>query len=156
MIELFPAILEIMLANIFKVLLFIGFFVFDVMFLGIPAEQAAFAIGGAFGGAMVLAYIKREKEWIERVVKTICSATAAIFIAPAFNKYYGIESKEFVGLSFFLISIMSLIILRALINMTEQNAAGAIKQIFIKVFNIQVKEPPRKRRDTIHITKGEN
>lgn len=144
--------IEIMLANIFKVCLFIAFFIFDIIFLDIPAKDAAIAVGGAFTGAMVLGYIKREKNWIERIIKTICSAAAALFIAPAFLQYYEITKSAYVGLVFFTVSIMSLFILRALINLTEKNAATVIKQVFVRVFNLKVTEERIKDRK-IHITK---
>jgi hypothetical protein len=141
--------LLIMVTQIFKTLGFIALFIFDVFLLGIPAEYAALALGGALGGGMVLSYMKPTKFWVERLIKIVLSATSAIFIAPAFIHYYNITSKEYIALIFFIISMLSLFILRALINLTEQNATSVIKQVFIRVLNIQTIEEKRNKNSIL-------
>lgn len=143
-----------MIPNIFKVLTFISLFLAETIILNISGEYAALAVGGSLAGGVALAYFKPSKYWLDRLIKVLLSAVSALFLAPAFIKFYNIESREYTALVFFAMSLISLFVLRALINLTEKNASDVLKNVFIRVTNIEVKDKPPKKRiiESINLT----
>jgi len=132
-----------MATQIFRVLLFIAFFISEILALNIDTRYALIALLGAVGGGIVLTYFERIATLADRLVKIIIASISSLFISPALIKYYGIESLEYDALIFFLMSLLSVFILKALIAVTKQNASDIFINVFTRVFNVQVNRQER-------------
>lgn len=143
-----------MIAQIFKLLFFISLLLVEIMFFNIDANYASRAVIGALIGGLVLTYFDANKPnhkaftWFDAVIKTLLSSLSSLFIAPAFIKYFAILDLDYVGLFYFVFSIIALIILKALHSLTEQNAKEIIINVFTRVLNIETKTEQRDRFKT--------
>lgn len=113
---------------------------FDAVLLDLDKAQIAVALIGTLSGAFVLTYYRKELTWTDRILKMLASALGGMFVGTALNTYLGyIGTKEddnlaYAGVIWFISSFLVLIILRALLSVTEKNASGVVTTIAKKVF----------------------
>lgn len=108
----------------------------DAVFLGLDQEQIVVALVGSLCGSLTLNYFRKSTRGLERILKIIMSAIGGIFIGTAINKYFNVESIQYIGATYFLTSFVILIFLRAILGLTEKNASGIVTTIFQRVFKI--------------------
>lgn len=113
-------------------LLLILFFASGALGLDVPSKVVLIALLGSLSGSIVLAYFRREK-LSEMVFKVMCSSIAGLFLGVGSQEYFQIEKITLIGLNYFLSSLLSLFILKALVSFTESSALKIIKTIFQKV-----------------------
>ena len=121
-------------------------FVFNALVLDAEWQSLAIAIGGSISGAVILAYFRRDTRRIEQMFKVLASAIGGLVLGTVLQKYLNIESEEYrLGL-FFSCSMLSLIVLRSLLSLTENNVAELIRGVLQRVFNLRVETEKVKSR----------
>lgn len=127
-------------------------FVFNTLLLGLDWEYVAIAAGGSFSGAIILAYFRRDDRKGEQIFKTLCAAIAGIVTGAAVEEWFDLTNpKATIGL-FFMSGLLSLAMLRALLNLTEKNAAEISRSMLQRIFNLKVEEDRRRKRRREHVT----
>lgn len=121
-------------------------FVFNALVIDPEWRSIIIAIGGSLSGSVILAYFRRDVRKGEQLLKVIASAVGGLVLGTVLQEYTHIESEAYrLGL-FFATSMLALVILRTLLNLTEQNAADAVKGILQRVFNLRLESEKTNRR----------
>lgn len=107
-------------------------------------DNMAIAAGGSFSGSIVLAYFRRDSRKVEQMFKTLASAICGLVLGAAVQEYFVVEGIRYTLLIYFMSGLLSLAILRAVLNATEKNAAMACKHLLQRILNLQL-EHERKR-----------
>lgn len=112
---------------------------FDAVLLDLDQAQIAVALIGTLSGSFVLTYYRKELTWTDRILKMLASALGGMFVGTALNVYLGYigtakDNLAYAGVVWFLSSFLVLVILRALLSVTEKNASGVVTTIAKKVF----------------------
>ena len=112
---------------------------FDAVLLDLDKAQIAVALIGTLSGAFVLTYYRKELTWTDRILKMLASALGGMFVGTALNTYLGYIGTEkdnlaYAGVIWFISSFLVLVILRALLSVTEKNASGVVTTIAKKIF----------------------
>lgn len=160
MIDSLYFIYKMMFAQIFKVLFFISLLIIEVLFFNIDANYAFRAVIGALVGGLVLNYFDVSKPnhqkitWLDATIKILLSSLSSLFLTPAVIKYFQVQDLDYVGVSYFLMSLVALVILKALYSLTEKNAKDVIINIFSRTLNIETK-PQQKERFRKQLNKTE-
>ena len=135
------------LSRFFEATLLFVTFVYTSMLLNVDWPSLAIAIGGAFAGAFVLGYFRRDSRKFEQLFKVLASAIGGLVLGTVLQKYLNIESPEYSLGLFFISSMLALAVLRSLLSVTERNAAEVVRNILQRALQLQTKEErPRKRR----------
>ena len=116
-----------------------------VVGLDLPAQVVVTALSGSVAGSLVLTYFQRES-WLEMVFKVTCSSLSGLFCGAFCQEYLKLEKIAYIGFNYFLASLLSLVVLRALLSTTEKNAVGWVKESVQRVFNLQTKEEKERRK----------
>lgn len=132
-------------------------FIFNTLVLGLDWQYVAIAAGGSFSGAIILAYFRRDDRKGEQVFKTLCAAIAGIVTGAAIEEWFDpMNPKAILGL-FFMSGLLSLAMLRALLNLTEKNAAEISRSMLQRIFNLKLDdERRRKRRRELEVKENKN
>lgn len=132
---------NLLLNKIFNVLFMLSLYVANILTLlfiaDINYEYLIAALVGSISGAAVLGYFRRDNTFWEKIIKLICSSISGGIIGAAINRYYEITYFEYLITIFFISSFSSLIILRAVLILTEKNAGTIISITFMRVFGLQ-------------------
>lgn len=127
-------------------------FVLTSLGLEIDLRYAALAIGGSFGGSVVLAYYRPERSWFEQTRKVVVSTTTALIVGSVVVKYRGMADAEYIAFTYFVCGTLALIFIRAVISLTESNAATFTTTLVQRVFNIKLDK--EKHEDSSHRAAG--
>lgn len=114
----------------------------DAVLLDLDTAQIAVALIGTLSGAFVLTYYRKELSWKDRILKILASALGGMFVGTALNTYLGHIGTErdnlsYAGVVWFIASFLVLVVLRALLSVTEKNASGVVTTIAKKFFPTQ-------------------
>lgn len=121
-------------------------FMFNALILDAEWESLAIAIGGSLSGSIILAYFRRDSRKVEQFFKVICSALGGLVLGTVLQEYLQIETPGYrLGL-FFIASMLSLVVLKSLLSLTEKNSGEIVRGILQRVFNLQLKEEKTRRR----------
>lgn len=118
-------------------------FVFNALVLDADWQSIAIAVGGSVSGSVILAYFRRDPRKVEQLFKVVASAIGGLVLGTVSQEYLRIESQAYrLGL-FFIDSMLALVVLRALLSVTEQNAVEIIRGSLQKFLNLR---KPAERR----------
>lgn len=121
-------------------------FVFNAFVLDAEWQSLMVAVGGSISGAVILAYFRRDTRKAEQLFKVLASAIGGLVLGTVLQRYLHIESEEYrLGL-FFATSMLSLVVLRSLLSLTENNVAELIRGVLQRVFNLRVETEKVKKR----------
>lgn len=121
-------------------------FVFNALVLDADIQNILIAVGGSLSGSMILAYFRRDARKAEQFFKITCSAIGGLVLGTVLQEYFSLEKEAYrLGL-FFITSMLALVIMRSMLNLTERNAGELLKDIFQRIFNLQLKEERTRRR----------
>ena len=121
-------------------------FLFNALFLDAEWYQLAIAVGGSASGAVMLAYFRRDTRKSEQFFKVIASSIGGLVLGSVLQEYLHIELPAYrLGL-FFVCSMLSLVVLRSLLNLTENNVSDILRQILQRIFNLRVETKQVKRQ----------
>ena len=110
-------------------------------------QSFAIAIGGSVSGAMVLSYFRRAQKRGEALFQILCSTVSGLIVGSAIQEYFADVALKFSLLIYFLSGLLSLLVLRALYNATERNAAEAIKGFLQRLLGLQLPDERRTPAD---------
>lgn len=134
-------VLSFMTTQVLKVMFFIILFISDILILNIDARYAILAVIGSLSGGLVLTYFEKPSNLIDKIVKVLVSGISSLFLSPAFIKWREIESVEYAGLTFFIMSLLAVFFLRALIAVTKKNVGDIITNVFTKFVSVKEIKP---------------
>ena len=121
-------------------------FLFNLLAIDPEWQSLAIAVGGSFSGSVVLAYFRRDIQKAEQMFKVIASAIGGLVLGTVLQKYLHIESEEYRLCLFFASGLLSLVVLRALLSLTETNVADLLRSILQRLFNLRVETDAVKRK----------
>lgn len=124
-------------------------FIYNTAFLGLDWQYVAIAVGGSFSGAVILAYFRRDDRKAEQVFKTLCASISGIIVGAAIEEWFQMHSAKMVLIMFFLSGLLSLVMLRTLLGLTERNAAEICKDVLQRLLNLKLpdeRERQKRRR----------
>lgn len=124
----------------------IAAFVFNALVLDVNWQFVAVAVAGAFSGSIVLAYFRRDPRKSEQVFKVLCSAISGIVLGSVAHEYMSVQSFHYDLGIFFTTGLLSLVILRALLGLTEQNSMDVLRTLLQRMFGLQTPAERRSRR----------
>jgi len=113
-------------------------FVLTSIGLAVDWQYIALAVGTSVCGSLVLAYIRPEKTFWRQVVKGLMATIVGLVFGSAIIENRGIETPEYVGLTYFLTSLLALIIIRALVALTEAKAGSVVVTIVQRILNVNL------------------
>lgn len=122
-------------------------FVFNALLLDADLQSILLAILGSISGALILAYYRREHSKQELAFKIFASAIGGLVLGTVLQTYLHIEHPSYVLGLFFTSSMLSLVVLRTLLNFTEQNAVEALKTIVGKWVGVSIESKKRISRN---------
>lgn len=118
---------------IFDAILLFATFAASVLFsvgLGLDWIYIGAAICGSAGGAIVLAYFRRDHRRLEQFFKSLAASVSGLVLGGAAQTYLDIWTPQYVLALFFCSSFLSLVVLRAALNVSEKHAADVLKDAF--------------------------
>jgi len=121
-------------------------FVLTAIGLEVDWYYVALAIGGSVSGSVMLSYFRREKSRYEQIYKMLTSAIGGLIVGSAVVTYYGMMVHPYIALTFFMCSMIVLVILRTFLSLTETNAITLTTTLIQRIFNIKLDTPEEKRR----------
>ena len=131
--------------KVFDALILSLTFSFSTLAIGAEAQAVIVAVGGSFSGAVILAYFRRDSRKIEQAFKVACSSVTGLVCGAAIQEYFKFENLKYVLFAYFISGMLSLVILRALLNLSERNAGQICKDLLQRMLNLQIKEEEAKR-----------
>lgn len=129
--------------KILEPLILISALFFNAFLLDADLKSLLLAIGGSISGSLILVYYRRELSKLELLMKALCSAIGGLVLGTALQTYLVIEHPSYVLCLFFTCSMLSLIVLRSILNFTEQNALEGIRIILQKLVGFKVESDKR-------------
>lgn len=134
------------LSRFFEASLLFVTFIYTSVLIDAEWRALAIAVGGSVAGAIMFGYFRRDSQKIEQFFKVVASAIGGLVLGTVLQTYFNIENESYrLGL-FFACSLLALVVLRSLLSLTENNVADALKNIFQRVFNLQLKEERTRKR----------
>jgi len=111
-------------------------FLFNSLLLGVDWQYVAIATLGSFSGAVMLTYLRRDPRKSELVFKTLAASIGGLISGAAIEEYLKFQSIKYVIGIYFLCGLLSLVVLRALLNLTERNSASVLRGLLDRVFDL--------------------
>lgn len=134
------------LSRFFEATLLFATFLYTSILIDAEWRSLMIAVGGSVAGAIMFGYFRRDAAKVEQFFKVFASAIGGLILGTVLQTYFNIEQESYrLGL-FSACSFISLVVLRSLLTMTENNVADAIKGILQRVFNLQLKEERTRKR----------
>lgn len=133
--------------NIFDFAVVLTGLLFQYFVAQIEWQFMVIACIGSIFGAITLGYFRREKNNIETVLKILISVMTGLVIGAAIEEYYKISNIKYQLINYFLAGLLSLAFLRALVRLTEKNAASIIQTAIARLLGIKTKEEKEKIRE---------
>lgn len=115
-------------------------FVLTSIGLQIDWQYVALAGGGSLAGSVILSYFRREKTKNEQLYKIVVSAIGGLIVGSAIVTYRELVQPSYIALTFFICSMLVLIILRVFIKLTETNAATFTTTLIQRIFNVKLEK----------------
>jgi hypothetical protein len=133
--------------RIFEVLIIFVLYWLNVSYLGEPWDRALMAGGGAFTGACCLAYFRRDPRKTEQAIKIFISSLAGSIAGAVAIEFFHVENEKYCLGIYFVSGLLILALMRALLNMTERNAAQVCRDVLQRFLNTKLEDerPPRTR-----------
>lgn len=134
------------LANIFDAIILTASFLIMALLIDPEWQNVTIAIGGAFSGAFILAYFRRDPSKVEQIYKVLCASISGLVIGSAAHLYLGWSDVRAVLLIYFLSALLSLTLLQALYNMTDKNAMEIVRAAGQRFFGLKPADTTHHRR----------
>lgn len=128
------------------VVLSLSSFVLTGLGLQIDLQYIALAVGSSVAGSLMLAYIRPERTFWRQLVKGCMATIVGLIFGAAIIEYYAIEVPEYIGLVYFVASLLALIAIRALVGLFEQNATSFTAALIQRILNVPVEEGRSKKK----------
>jgi MFS family permease len=112
-------------------------FAFNTLLIGVDWQFVAIAVVGSLSGSIVLAYFRRDTRRMEQGLKTLCSSISAVVIGSAIHEYMGVVSLKYDLLLFFCCGLLSLVLLRSLLVVTEKDGLEVLRSVLQRALNLQ-------------------
>lgn len=132
--------------NLLSTALLLLCFVFQTTIAAVDWYYVGVIVGSCFSGAIILSYVRREKSIKEICFKALASMVAGIVFGGAIVKWLKVVELEFIVFSYFLSSIISLILINAALSETEENAPRLVIGFFQRIFNYKPRQTRRVNR----------
>jgi hypothetical protein len=132
--------------KVIETLVFTAIYAFISYVLGAEWTYYVIAFGGSFSGSIVLAYFRREPQVWEAALKIGCSTICGIIGGSVAQEYLQVLNPKYIVGLFFLCSLISLVILKALLSLTERNAGDICQRIIVRIFNVQLKDDKERQQ----------
>lgn len=132
--------------KVFDALVLSAALVFNSAALGVDWQYLAVALGGSLSGAVILAYFRRDSRKLEQLFKALCAAISGLVIGAFLQEYFQIVRPQNILAVFFFTSLLSLVLLRSLLILTERNAGEILKDAIQRILNLQLKEEKERRK----------
>ena len=123
-------------------------FAFNAAVLDASLQAIVIAVGGSVSGAIILAYLRQDGRWLEQFFKVATSAIAGLVLGTVGIEYFVITAPAFRLGVFFTSSLLSLVVLRSLLTLTENNIADVLKSLVQRIFNLKTPEEKKRRKET--------
>ena len=123
-------------------------FAFNAAVLDASLQAIVIAVGGSVSGAIILAYLRQDGRWLEQFFKVATSAIAGLVLGTVVIEYFVITAPAFRLGVFFTSSLLSLVVLRSLLTLTENNIADVLKSLVQRIFNLKTPEEKKRRKET--------
>lgn len=133
--------------KVFDALILSAALVFNSAALGVDWQYLAVAVGGSLSGAVILAYFRRDSRKIEQVFKAICASISGMVIGAFIQEHFQIERPQNILAVFFFASLLSLVLLRSLLVITERNAGDILRDALQRLLNLQTRDERQRRRN---------
>ena len=134
------------LAKVFDAVLLITVFAFNAVVLEADVASIVVAFLGAISGAIMLAYFRRDTRKLEQLFKVLTSAIGGIVLGTVLGEYLNVQSHAYRLGVFFLSSMLSLVILRSLLHLTEKNATDVLRGALTRALNLKAKEDRQEKK----------
>lgn len=132
--------------RLFDTVILFATFAFNAIVLDADVMSILIAVGGSLSGAVMLGYFRRDARKFEQFFKVLASAIGGLVLGTVLQEYLRVDSAAYrLGL-FFVCAMLALVVLRALLTLTEQNASDAIRGLLQRVFNLRIETDKVKRR----------
>ena len=135
------------------------------MGLEIDWRYVALVLGSSCAGSLIFGYIQPEKRFSYQVYKGLISTVSGLVVGSYIVHRLHYEAGAEVGFAYFISSMLSLILMRTVVSLTEKNSRTFAVTILQRIFNVKLEdaEPetpqprPRRQRGTrpqanVHIT----
>lgn len=122
-------------------------FLLNALVLDARYENILLAVSGSLAGALMLTYYRREKIKAEMAFKVLASAMGGIVFGSVAQAYFEITHPSYLLGLFFISSILSIALIKAVLNFTDQNASEFIKTVVHRMFGFEVKSVKEKKRN---------
>ena len=134
------------LSRFFEATLLFATFLYTSILIDAEWRSLMIAVGGSVAGAVMLGYFRRDARKFEQFFKVFASAIGGLILGTVLQTYFNIEQESYrLGL-FSACSFISLVVLRSLLTMTENNVADALRNIVQRLTGLQTKEERTRRR----------
>src|SRR5436190_15457624 len=98
--------------------------------LDIEARYWLLALGGSLAGSVVLQYVQRENVRAERFFKGLGSMVSGLIIGAAVIENRQIQAPAYIGLTYFITSLVSLMLVRATVLFVKTNGRTIVVTFF--------------------------
>ena len=131
-------------------------FAFNTLLIGVDWQFVAVAVIGSLSGSIVLAYFRRDSRRMEQGLKTLCSSISAVVIGSAIHEYMAVVSLKYDLLLFFCCGLLSLVLLRSLLVVTEKDGVQVVRSALQRVLNLQTPNERSSRGGRADMRRHEN
>lgn len=132
--------------SITETLILAVLFAFQAAVTGFDWIALAEGFGFSFTGAVILAYFRREQSRGEQAFKALAATIVGFVCGSAVVEYLAIAVPRYVWLTFFLSGILSLTVIRALLNLSEQHATEVCRDMLQRFLKLQTPEERKHSR----------
>lgn len=122
-------------------------FAFNAVVLDASLQSILIAVGGSISGAIILAYLRQDTRVAEQFFKVACSAISGLVFGTVIIEYWQFEAPAYRLGVFFTASLLSLVVLRALLTLTENNIADVLKSALQRLFNLKTADEKKRRKE---------
>lgn len=134
------------LSRLFEAVLLFATFVYTSVLIDVEWRSLAIAIGGSLAGAVMLGYFRRDARKFEQFFKVFASAIGGLILGTVLQTYFNIQNESYLLGLFSSSSLVSLVVFRSILNMTENNVADMLRNIVQRLTGLQTKEEKTRRR----------
>ena len=129
--------------KVFDTLILLTAFVFNTAVLGDGSHEIIVAVGGSFSGSVILAYFRRDSRKLEQLFKVAASTIGGFVLGTVSQEYFQLTNVRYQLGLFFCCGMLSLAFLRALLSITERNAAQVCKDVISRLFLVKLETRAR-------------
>lgn len=122
-------------------------FLFNAVILDASLQSILIAVGGSVSGAIILAYLRQDARWLEQFFKVSSSAISGIVFGTVIVERWALTAPAYRLGVFFTSSLLSLVVLRALLTLTENNIADVLRSLLQRIFNLKTPAERKRRKE---------